>query len=320
MHVIGRFRAVQRAVLLILCCLTAQHASAKCNWLRPHTCVDSKNKTEGSKPVPDPIRVTREQANRAGRDIRRATSAAQQANALNADLRRQAVEMLAGHETGQVVEDLTSPGSVASGAALGTVSAGAQALQGAPLSQVFTAQISAPLAAIFRDAIRRYQDEAKPMPSSWRRVLRNHFSEQTINDFRYVVDPRWKSTLPGWTGTVNFGNAVAIGHIVIFPYDPEGSWKWIGHEVFHTVQFRDLGIDGFAERYALHYRDLEQEADEWGALVAATAASLTEDPQDSLADLGSVNNPVAVTDDEDELIVVIDDEDEPIVAVPQQRH
>ncbi len=305
-------RPSQSRFLLIfsMSAFAEQTVSAKCNWLQPHTCVNSRDKKPGP-PNLNPVEEIKTRANEIGSDVAASARIAQKATVLNAELRRRAVEMVAGHEAGQVIEDLTSPGTIASSAAIGTVAAGGEVLQGGDPSIILTSQLVSPLTAIFEDAIRRYQNEARPMPENWKDVLREDFSEQTLSEFRYVIDPRWKSTLPGWTGTVNYGNAVTVGNIVVFPYEPGDDWHWIGHEVYHTVQYKNLGIKGFAQRYVFNYKSLEDEADVWGDKAAKSAVQTLDG---DAAGGGSANNgalaaeePITDTDTEEPIIIIDDD-------------
>lgn len=125
---------------------------------------------------------------------------------------------------------------------------------------------SIPLAALIQQAIDLYKGRAKPVPEGIKVLLATTFTEETLNNARFVID-RNLGSLPG---AINFlkesagGNhAVTVGNIIVFAHDPglENVGFW-AHEIKHTEQYARLTVPGFAAKYATSYRELEREADE----------------------------------------------------------
>jgi Domain of unknown function (DUF4157) len=58
--------------------------------------------------------------------------------------------------------------------------------------------------------------------------------------------------------------AMTLGHVVVFAHaeDTDDPTLW-AHELFHALQYRRWGIDGFAERYLADYGAVEFEAAEF---------------------------------------------------------
>jgi len=135
--------------------------------------------------------------------------------------------------------------------------------------------VSVPLATALRQAYETHKGSAKPYPESVKAALRKIYPEDVIEAARYSVG-KLKITLPDLINDgqrLVYGNdyAVTVGDITVYNTEPE-SYFWIGHEVRHTVQYRELGsFDGFAWSYIRHSSSMEANADDWGLKVAAAS-------------------------------------------------
>ncbi|MFQ6547429.1 DUF4157 domain-containing protein [Aestuariibius sp. 2305UL40-4] len=128
------------------------------------------------------------------------------------------------------------------------------------------------LTAALTQARDTYAAEADPIPSNIRGKLTLYYTAADLDPVRFIVD-RSPATLPALIngaqldagGTAN--HAVVAGHVIVFgnpPGDETTLYLW-AHEVCHTIQYRRLGMDGFAAAYL---------ADAEGMEAAAHAAGL----------------------------------------------
>lgn len=135
--------------------------------------------------------------------------------------------------------------------------------------------VGAPLATAVREAHQHYVDSAKPIPDKVRFWLSRVYTPDVLDDARYVVDKDFgnlAAILNGISEISGANHAVTLANIIVFSVEPNSDdvWWW-GHEMEHTVQYKLLGIDGFAARYSLHWKDMENEANAMGDKTLAEA-------------------------------------------------
>jgi hypothetical protein len=127
--------------------------------------------------------------------------------------------------------------------------------------------IGVPLAIGARQAVALYQGRAKPIPADIRFYLTGVFSKEIIDRAQFVIDDN-----VGSYGIINkFQEACADNHavtadnIIVFAKPPSSKdiWFW-AHEMQHTVQYKNLGIDGFAAKYTTDSGAMENEANQKG--------------------------------------------------------
>ena len=134
------------------------------------------------------------------------------------------------------------------------------------------------VAAALRQAQEYFEDRAQPLPAKVKVGLTSHFHPHDLGQARFVVndDPTTLNGVINWLQTTVFGgnHAVVAGNIIIFakaPSDGDTDLGFWAHEILHTIQFRDLGIDQFAHEYVLDHKAIEGEAEAKEAEVTAVA-------------------------------------------------
>jgi hypothetical protein len=141
--------------------------------------------------------------------------------------------------------------------------------------------IAIPVAAAIRDAHAKYAPVAKPYPEEVIQILKHVIPEQLLREARYTTD-NLKIAVPGMLnggvfiiGTfeesvlgrdnVRKYNATTVGNISVYSRELDfnniNDLVWIAHEVFHTRQFKEWGIDLFAYRYTKNKGAVEGEAE-----------------------------------------------------------
>lgn len=100
------------------------------------------------------------------------------------------------------------------------------------------------------------------MPAEVARQLGSYFEPGLVAKVRWTSAGRrlqLSSVLGGWY--LDEG-AVTLDDVVVFsePKTAQNLWLW-AHELTHVEQYKRLGVDGFAVRYATHAAELEREAD-----------------------------------------------------------
>ena len=125
--------------------------------------------------------------------------------------------------------------------------------------------IGVPLAIGARQAVTLYYDRAKPIPADIRFYLTGVFSKESLDRAQFVIDDN-----VGSHGIINKfqeasadTHAVTADNIIVFAKPPslKDLWFW-AHEVQHTVQYKNLGIDGFAAKYTTNSGGMENEANQ----------------------------------------------------------
>ena len=160
--------------------------------------------------------------------------------------------------------------------------------------------VAIPLAAAIREARDRHIGNAQPIPPDVRSALSHFYSNDVLNRAKYTVGTV-EITLANiiGQGRRQFGDevGVTVDDVIVFPVAP-GSFNdnpaWWGHEMLHIQQFKELGVEEFALRYARSWgHELEDpayargtEVLEWArrqgtiapAVIAAYAAARDERP------------------------------------------
>jgi hypothetical protein len=103
----------------------------------------------------------------------------------------------------------------------------------------------------------------EPIPPEIREVLTGFVAEKILDVARFRVDDSAYSMYPAFF-RLGGTPAVTLDYVVIFDSaehaaDPS---LW-AHELYHVGQYRDWGIDGFAERYLADYEAVEHDAAEF---------------------------------------------------------
>ena len=102
---------------------------------------------------------------------------------------------------------------------------------------------------------------AKPVPDGMKRRFKGHYSEALLDEARWTVaepDSRLGRVLARWP--VKEG-AVTLGDVIVFKTRSAArNRRLFAHELVHVDQYRKLGINTFARRYAENPDPIEEEA------------------------------------------------------------
>jgi hypothetical protein len=100
----------------------------------------------------------------------------------------------------------------------------------------------------------------EPIPPEVREALTGYVAEDVLDIARWRVDDTASS---GYPTLFRLGAtpAVTLDYVVVFASaeDAADATLW-AHELYHVGQYRDWGIDGFAERYLADYEAVEHDA------------------------------------------------------------
>lgn len=128
--------------------------------------------------------------------------------------------------------------------------------------------IGLPLAGALKQAYDALLPRSKPLPDDVRTALYAGFDRSLIDNARFVVTSL-EGNLPAIVNTLNTkigesdgsNHAVTVGNVIAFETLPTvADIKFWAHEIIHTRQYKELGIDGFAAKYVTNYRSIEEEA------------------------------------------------------------
>jgi hypothetical protein len=161
---------------------------------------------------------------------------------------------------------------------------GAGALQGQdPLWS-----IAMPVAAAIRDAKAKYEAQAKPLPDDVKRLFAPIIPQAILDRARYTTDDA-KISLPSLINNVQnlLGKqyAVTVDNIMVFvrplDFNNLGDLKWLAHELFHTRQYQEWGIDQFAYNYLKNKQAVEDQAEAAGSFALSYIQQLAngQNPQ-----------------------------------------
>lgn len=124
--------------------------------------------------------------------------------------------------------------------------------------------VASPLAAALRQAQGQFAADAKPIPDAVKQQLSKFFTPEQLADVKYRI-ASVTITIPDAiaNGRKAFGDTYGIttANIITFATDPGDNYHWWTHEVRHTVQFKEWGIDLFALKYVTNCHGVEGDAE-----------------------------------------------------------
>ena len=126
------------------------------------------------------------------------------------------------------------------------------------------------LAVAIRHARAQAQNGATPIPDAIRSQLAGIVPDQVLNDVRWNSLDKNRIDLANLTLLHNNGiAAVTVGNIIVFDRleDAATNWYLWSHELFHTVQYANLGIEGFAHSYIISSSEIEGAAVDFSNMV-----------------------------------------------------
>lgn len=140
--------------------------------------------------------------------------------------------------------------------------------------------LTAPLAAMIRDANRKYRPYSRPIPSAVRRALRGVISDSVLTSARYATS-RGIASLPAALNLMKGrDHAVCVGDIIVFGREPQDhELEWWAHELKHVEQYQRWGIDKFAWKYSRRSGQIEAEADRAGSRAVRSNRARQRSPQ-----------------------------------------
>jgi hypothetical protein len=101
----------------------------------------------------------------------------------------------------------------------------------------------------------------RPLPRELKAALARHYPRDVLHRARWMVaDPqsRLGQMLGYWQAP---HGAVTLGEVIVFKSQrATGNERLLAHELVHVAQYRKLGIDRFARRYAANPAAIEEEA------------------------------------------------------------
>ena len=133
----------------------------------------------------------------------------------------------------------------------------ALAIRKREITYILVAPVAVPVASALRQTKEYLSDDARALPSEVKIALSRKFSKAELNRARFVVnqDPTTLNGVTNWLQTKVFAHenhAVVADNIIVFAKPPsKKNYGFWAHEVKHTVQFSQLGIDKFAHLYVL---------------------------------------------------------------------
>jgi len=103
----------------------------------------------------------------------------------------------------------------------------------------------------------------EPVPAQVRAALADHVPDEILDIARWRIDDSVLSVQQSLF-RMGYTPAVTLDFVVVFakPADAEDPALW-AHELFHVMQYRDWGVDGFVERYLADYEAVERDAAEF---------------------------------------------------------
>jgi hypothetical protein len=136
----------------------------------------------------------------------------------------------------------------------------------------FEKTVGIPMHAALEHVRQYYGDKGAALTPDLITLFEPTFGAEHLQTVRYVVDDSTGNiaslinAMQTQFGTGDVANhAVTVGNLIVFDREPgtavDTLFFW-AHEIQHTVQYRDMGFDGFAAKYTVDYAALEQEADQ----------------------------------------------------------
>ncbi len=101
------------------------------------------------------------------------------------------------------------------------------------------------------------------IPRSIREALTDHVPGETLDRVRWNIDDSVVS-MQQLLFQIGHSPAVTLDSVIVFASaeDAANVTLW-AHEIFHVMQYRDWGVDGFAARYLADYAAVEHDAAEF---------------------------------------------------------
>lgn len=131
-----------------------------------------------------------------------------------------------------------------------------------PVRDAFARQ-AAPLLAELIGMGAKQADTAglRPIPPALRDKLTKHLGETALEGVRWRVGFPPGQEFIAYAFMAGHAVAVTLGDVVIFikPEKAEDDFVW-AHELEHVRQFRQWGMQGFAERYLADWQTVEEQA------------------------------------------------------------
>jgi len=98
------------------------------------------------------------------------------------------------------------------------------------------------------------------IPREVRDVLRDFVPPEVLEDVRWRVEDS-EASLEQSLFRMNYSSAVTLGDVILFAgLDDAADPKLWAHELFHVMQYREWGIDGFVGRYLADRAAVERDA------------------------------------------------------------
>jgi hypothetical protein len=121
------------------------------------------------------------------------------------------------------------------------------------------------LTAAFGSALQRSRDNARadshPIPKDIREALEPFYPDEMLAKVRYSIGDTTPAGLAGFA--IRNGNAAAVTLIDTVVFKDEQYTRNLAlwaHELHHVEQYRDWGLEGFAQRYLFGWAEVEDEA------------------------------------------------------------
>lgn len=145
--------------------------------------------------------------------------------------------------------------------------------------------VGIPLNAALKQVQDYYAGQGSKIPEKVKLLLGETFTNEQLENVRYVVDDS-TGNLAGLINSLQtqFGtdgnHAVVVGNLIIFDQEPNAGAKdlffW-AHEVQHTVQYSEMGLDGFAAEYVVNFEGIENDANEVAKLAVDNALAFVRE-------------------------------------------
>ncbi|NNC63463.1 MAG: DUF4157 domain-containing protein [Gammaproteobacteria bacterium] len=130
-------------------------------------------------------------------------------------------------------------------------------------------------------SLETFRDEAiargvEPMPIEVLEAFDGHLPDDVLASVRWRIEP--ESLLIGWNVLQSGMRAVTLDNLILFASAEEAAnVKLWAHELYHALQYRQWGIEGFVEHYLVDRAAVEREAWEfrWQWMKATGRAPIT---------------------------------------------
>ncbi len=121
------------------------------------------------------------------------------------------------------------------------------------------------LTTTFASALQRSRDTARadshPIPDDIRDALEPFYPDDLLKSVRYSIGDTTPAGVAGFA--IRNGNAAAVTLVDTIVFKDEDYTKNLAlwaHELHHVEQYRDWGLEGFAQRYVFGWAEVEDEA------------------------------------------------------------